>query len=103
MKEIAEFEDVIIATGGGTPCFFDNMEFMNAKGDTIYLKTSSETLFDYLKTAGQDRPLIANKTEKELLQFITKNLEKREPFYLKAKYIIDSRDMSDNLFDKLLI
>jgi len=102
LEEVALFEDVIISTGGGAACFFDNMEMMNECGDTVYLKASAEDLFAYLRTAKQDRPLLRDKTDEEMLSYIKDSLSKREPFYSKAKYTMDSRDMSDKLFDQLL-
>ncbi len=102
LREVAEFENVIISTGGGTACFFDNMDFMNRKGETVYLKATAAELAVYLCTASKDRPLIAQKSKEELLDFISGMLEKREPFYSKAKYTVDARDMSDELFDRLL-
>ena len=45
LHEVAEFEDVIISCGGGTPCFFDNIDYINQQGDTIYLKASPEVLY----------------------------------------------------------
>ncbi len=103
LEEVSAFEDVIISTGGGTACFFDNMDLMNECGETVYLKATPEGLFRYLKTARQNRPLLRDKSEEELLQFITDALKQREPFYMKAKHVIDSMDESDELFDKLLL
>ena len=102
LHEAAMFEDVLIACGGGTPCFFDNMDFMNAEGTTVYLKSSAETLVDNLKNARQNRPLLRDKTETELLQYIRENLEKREPFYLQAQKTIDCDDQPENVIKKLV-
>jgi shikimate kinase len=91
--EVAAFENVVIATGGGAPCFFDNMELMNAAGETIYLKLSPEHLSKRLSSSKAGvRPLINDKKGEELLQFITGMLQKREPFYLKAKHVISGND-----------
>lgn len=103
LREVADFENVIISTGGGTPCFFDNMEFMNRKGETVYLKASAAELSTYLCDACNDRPLLAQKNKEELFEYISETLEKREPLYSKAKYTIEARDISDDLFDKLLL
>jgi len=104
LKEVAEFENVIISTGGGTACFFDNLELMNQKGETVYLKASAAELTSYLSASlTRNRPLIAQKNEEELLAFISESLEKREPFYSKAKYTINARDTSYEFFDKLLL
>ena len=70
LHEVAEFEDVVIATGGGTPCFFDNVEYMNQQGETVFLNVSLKVLFQRLKIAKQQRPLLAKKSDEELKDFI---------------------------------
>jgi shikimate kinase len=93
LLEVAAFENVVIATGGGAPCFFDHMEMMNTAGETIYLKLSPQHLAERLSaTKAGVRPLIKDKKGDELLQFINNMLLKREPFYLKAKHIISGSD-----------
>ena len=99
LHEVAEFENVVVSCGGGTPCFFDNMDYMNQLGETIYLKASPETLHTHLKMGKGVRPLLLNKTPEEVEIFILKQLKLREPFYNKAKHIIDINVMDD--FDKI--
>ena len=70
LHEVAEFEDVVISAGGGTPCFFDNMEYMNRQGMTVYLKATPEILRAHLRMGKQKRPLIAQKNDEELDAFI---------------------------------
>lgn len=96
LYEVAEFEDVIISTGGGTPCFFDNIDFMNSKGITVYLKVPVERLFIRLSIARRQRPLIKDKNDEELRAFIAEQLAKREPHYSKAQYSF----VADRLEDK---
>lgn len=96
LHEVAEFEDVIISTGGGTPCFFDNIDFMNSKGITVYLKVPVERLFIRLSIAHRQRPLIKDKNDEELRAFIAEQLAKREPHYSKAQYSF----VADRLEDK---
>jgi len=87
LHEVAEFEDVVISTGGGSPCFFDNVEYMNNSGITIYLKLTAAELAERLELIGvSKRPLLANRKGEELRQFIAEGLGKREPFYSKATY-----------------
>jgi shikimate kinase len=78
----------VVATGGGLPCFGDAMEVMNEKGITIYLHRPPKELFQRLKNAKKERPLIARLSEEELLEYITKQLKDREVFYSKAKFIV---------------
>lgn len=84
--------DAIIAVGGGMPCFFDNMAYMKKTGLTIYLKMSADAIFQRLKSlspsARLQRPLLANKTDKELLTYIKDTLSKREMFYNQSELII---------------
>jgi shikimate kinase len=93
LHEVAEFENCVIATGGGAPCFFDNMEFMNTHGLTVYLNLSAEQLATRLELsrAGK-RPLIANKQGNELRQFIAEGLSAREAFYKQAKVSVSGSD-----------
>ena len=89
LHEVAEFEDVIISCGGGTPCFFDNMDYLNCQGETIYLKATPEVLLGHLKMGKVVRPLLKGKSQEEMKTFIEEQLEKREPFYNKARHTID--------------
>lgn len=89
LHEVAEFEDVIISCGGGTPCFFDNMDYLNQQGDVVYLKASPETLYKHLLMAKIERPLLKDKTPEELIAYITEHLKERAPFYEKAHYTLD--------------
>lgn len=89
LHEVAEFENVIISCGGGTPCFYDNIDYMNNQGDTIYLKATPEVLYNHLKMGKTVRPLLLNKTPDEVKTFIKEQLALREPFYNKAEYTLD--------------
>ena len=93
LHEVAEFEDVLVSTGGGTPCFFDNMEFMNMAGTTIYLKVSVDELASRLESCKQTRPVLQNRSGEELRSFIKENLEARTAFYEKANIIYDAEQM----------
>lgn len=95
LHEVAEFEDVVISCGGGTPCFYDNMEYMNAQGDTVYLKASPEVLYAHLQTGKVERPLLKNKTREEMQAFIQEQLAEREKYYTKARHIFNV-DLLDN-------
>jgi shikimate kinase len=93
LRETGEFENVVISTGGGAPCFFDNMQFMNNHGTTIYLKLTPEHLAERLQSTRTGvRPLIAGKSSEELIDFIRENLGKRAAFYEQAKFVITGTD-----------
>lgn len=93
LKEVGEFENVVISSGGGTPCFFDNIEYMNQAGTTIYLKATPEALSSRLNLCKDKRPLIKDKNEDELYKFVLDSLVKREPFYSKAKIIFETEEL----------
>lgn len=95
LHEVAEFENVIIACGGGTPCFFDNMEYMNGKGETVFLDASPEVLFRRLKIAKSKRPLLMDKSDEELMDVIQNALRIRIPFYSQAKYVFNAESLED--------
>lgn len=86
LHEVTEFEDVIIATGGGTPCFYDNMEYMNSKGITVFLQASVDVIYTRLTIARVQRPLVKGKTADELRQYIADMLEMRSPYYTRAHH-----------------
>lgn len=93
LREVAMFEDVLISTGGGAPCFFDNMEFMNATGSTVYLKVSVDELVNRLEVCKNTRPVLKGRSGGELKAFIEESLEKRNPFYTKASLVFDAEVM----------
>jgi len=101
LHEVAEFEDVIISCGGGTPCFFDNMEYMNGQAQVVWLKATPEVLHKHLLMGRGDRPLLKGKTPDELITYITEQLAYREQFYSKAHYTFDV-SLMDN-FDKIKV
>ena len=90
LHEVAEFDNVLVATGGGTPCFFDNMEYMRHRGVTVYLAASVQTLCRRLSHAKVKRPLVAGKTPEELYEYITEMLNRRESYYRQADYRFDA-------------
>lgn len=93
LHEVAEFEDIIVSTGGGTPCFFDNMSFMNSCGQTVYLRVSIDELAARLEMARQTRPVLQNRTGEAVKAFIRESLESRLPFYEQARFIFDAETM----------
>ena len=91
LHEVTEMENVVISCGGGTPCFFDNMDYINRQGESVYLKADPEVLKAHLLMGKSQRPLIQGKSPDELVPFIREALEKREPFYSRAKHTLDIR------------
>ncbi|GAB4134100.1 MAG: shikimate kinase [Bacteroidia bacterium] len=93
LNELLESDNYVLACGGGTPCFFDNMDKMNEAGITIYLKWSTDSLTERLLQDADKRPLLAGKNEHELWTFIHETLEDREPDYLKARYKVKAKGL----------
>jgi shikimate kinase len=95
-------EHAVIATGGGLPCFYDNMEWMNAHGKTFYIKLSPKTLADRLQNEKDERPLLRERHGETLVQFIADKLAEREPFYNKANIIADGLSLTAEKVEGLL-
>lgn len=70
--------------------FFDNMEYMNGCGQTVFLDVHPDILFRRLRVAKQQRPILQGKTDEDLRTFIVEALDKREPFYSQARYRFDA-------------
>jgi shikimate kinase len=95
LHEVSTFENIVVATGGGAPCFFDNMETINKSGISVYLNGTPRILTERLRHSKTDRPLIKGKTDKEMIEFIHDTLEKRNHWYKQANVIIDfDRDLA---------
>ena len=110
VEDLAELpiEKVIYATGGGYPCWEDNMECLRELGTSIYLKWKPEHLAKRLMlTDLSERPVLQGRTEDELLQFIVPQLQAREPFYMKADIVVEApvKDIAEeddsNIAEKL--
>lgn len=99
LHEVAEFEDIVLSCGGGTPCFFDNIDYLNRVSQTVYLRATPATLCRHIAMSRGERPLLKGKTAGELTDFVTAQLHEREPFYSRAAYTVDI-DVLDS-FDKV--
>lgn len=100
-QTLLEFEDLsadtIVATGGGAPCFGDNMQTMKRIGKTVYLKMSPEKIVGRLSPRGREkRPIIRGMNDEQLLCFIKENLPQREQYYNDCSVVIDCDALSDN-------
>ena len=97
LEDVAKGEEpLIIATGGGLPTWSDNMEWMNSRGVTIYLRRSAEQILSRLSDYGREkRPLFRGKSDAELLEFMREQMAQRESYYAKAEIVIDCTTLSD--------
>ena len=87
-------KEAVVALGGGTPCFYNNMQIIKASGTSVYLNVPQEVLIGRLKQNRVKRPLIARLEEMEINAFVHSKLEERAPFYLQADYIINKPKVS---------
>jgi shikimate kinase len=96
LLETLYYPDAIIATGGGTPCYFDNMDVIKRNGISIYLKMDLIPLIDRLAGLRKKRPLLKNKTTTELESFIRTQLAEREPYYSQADFTVNAGSINVN-------
>lgn len=102
----APLTHTVIATGGGTPCFYENLSWMQQQGTTIYLKMLPDKLVKRLKKEQQKRPLISGMRPKALQQFVHQTLTERAYYYLQADVVVDpvdlpAKDLKDHLSEVL--
>jgi len=104
LLKIFKMDNLVISTGGGLPCFGNNLELINDNGISVYLKLTPELLANRLKFSGKTRPLINDLSKDELLNFVYLQLEKREAWYNKATITYNALNMNINeLAKKILI
>ncbi|MBV9960621.1 MAG: shikimate kinase [Parafilimonas sp.] len=101
LKNFAGKKNFILSTGGGAPCFFDNMEWMNANGITIWIDEPIEIIASRLQKEKSHRPLIANIQDEQLINFLSGMRDKRKPFYSKAKYHLNDT-ISEKKFAEII-
>ena len=96
LRKFENKKKYLLSCGGGTPCFFDNLEWMKQHGEIIYLKASPEYILDRVMDETSKRPLLKEVNSAELLFFIQKKLIEREPVYLKADHIFEVEKLRKN-------
>ncbi len=102
LKELVLLQDVVISTGGGLPCTGDNMDLINRKGVSIYLKMEPAALLKRLSRGKSHRPLLRHLSLKELETYVQEKLREREPVYMKAHHTINGLDVKiDRLMEVL--
>jgi shikimate kinase len=102
LKKTVYSENVVISTGGGLPCYFDNMDWMKANGKTVYIKLSPKTLADRLETGKEERPLLQDKHGDDLVFFIEQKLAEREKYYSKANIVADGLSLTAERLEQIL-
>lgn len=95
LRETGEFENVVIACGGGTPCQPDNLEYMLQAGTVVFLETSKERITERLLANSSRRPLMSGKTPEDMREAVDRGLEERLPFYLRAHFRFSGENLED--------
>jgi len=102
LKSTESLTNVVVSTGGGTACYFDNIDWMNQNGLTIFLRISEKAVIDRLLHAKRKRPLAIGKSEEELTEFVAQHYTSRLPFYEKAQITVKSEDLDiDGLMETI--
>ena len=96
LKCFHEKDNFLLACGGGTPCFYDNMQWMNDTGITVYLSAFPEYLSEKLSAEIHTRPLLMDCKPGELNLFIEKKLRAREFFYKQANFILPVTECNEH-------
>ena len=94
LLDLQKNDYAVVSTGGGMPCYGDNMDVMLSCGKVVYLKTSPQSLARRLFHSHTERPLIKGKTENELQEYITEKLAERESFYHRAHFAVQTENFS---------
>ena len=100
LREVCAKTDLVVSTGGGTPCYEDNMKFINENGISIYIEMNPAALLNRLKNSKAERPLIKNMNDEELSSFITEKLEERLEYYNSANIKVDGINLNANILFK---
>jgi len=103
LRDLSQKKNIIIACGGGTPCFHDNMKWMNDHGITIYVTAPAEVIMKRVMVQQDKRPLLKDMNPIELLAYIEQTIEKREPYYSQAKITLVEEDISNDTFQQEIL
>lgn len=103
LKSFPYAENTVVATGGGTPCHFDNMSWMNEAGLTVYIEMPAKSLAKRLEGGKAKRPLLKDLSENEMISFIENKLTERKSFYNQAKVTIDGINLTTDLLLKAVL
>ncbi len=99
---VESHETFVMACGGGTPCFYNNIDYMNQRGTTVWINCSTDCLVERLSKEKEKRPLIKDLDEEQLHTYIMKKVGDRRIFYVQASVILTEEDISvDNIIDRV--
>ncbi|TKC59928.1 shikimate kinase [Pedobacter hiemivivus] len=95
--------NAVVATGGGAPCFFDNMEWMNANGLSIYIEMSAAALAKRLEGGKEKRPLLRDLNEAQMIEFIESKLLERDVFYKRALVTVNGISLTADAMRAMIL
>ena len=95
LHEVGEWSDVVISCGGGTPCFYDNIDYMLSQGKVVWLEADLPTTIRRILQAPGKRPSVAGKNADQLRDFITPHLAQRIPYYSRAHHRLPSNQLEN--------
>lgn len=98
---IKSHEKLVLATGGGVPCFHNNMKRMNKNGITVYISASYAKLFSRISKESH-RPLVAAKSPHELMKYIKKHMQARRKYYLQAAVVVRSSGTAEEIASRII-
>ncbi|WP_316823231.1 shikimate kinase [Pedobacter gandavensis] len=103
LKDFSYPDNCVVATGGGAPCYFDNMQWINDHGISIYIEMTPAALAKRLESGKDKRPLLKDMNEEELITFISHKLEERNPFYQQAHKIVNGISLTPDALRVLIL
>lgn|SRR5690554_1196103 len=95
LLQLDKDQDLIVATGGGAPCFYDNMKTMNEKGRTLYLNRKKEVVIAQLMKGLHRRPLLKGKTQEQVMEYYDAVMKERRPYYEQATIFVEELNYLD--------
>ena len=101
LRNTDRFQNAIIACGGGAPCYFDNMQWMNKNGITVFLNETEEQIYHHIKNDNKVRPLISLQSQTDLHGFIKNKLLERKSFYNQCQVILNAHHLNRNGFKEI--
>lgn len=103
LEEVIQSEKFVLSTGGGTPCYYDNMELINRNSISIFLQNTVQNLYERLENSKAGRPLIAHLDGDALKEYVGKHLFERNVFYEKATLVINTANkMPDQITNEIM-
>lgn len=102
LRDLLQYDDCIISCGGGSPCFYENMPWMNENGITVYLSATPTYILQNVMLEKEKRPVIKNINEAEILFFIEQKLKERAPFYNQAKFTLNAETLDSNSLESVI-